>query len=296
MDARPDIGSGIADLHLHTITSDGTVGIEDRIEHAQELGIETIAITDHDAISDSLQKPTERRDWVEIITGVEVRADLLDTKIEILGYFVNPNSHPLQSMLDQVRTFRQRRNAELVSELSDSTGLNLSHDELTESVEGNLGRPHLAEILVENGIVDSVQEAFDQYLGEGGEAFVPMQRLPAEEVIETIHNAGGVTSLAHPGRIRASAETVERMVAQLTDEGIDGIEVRYPYSVDKSDSYADINVPEADGLARRFELVPTGGSDCHGPGSGKFRFGDVRIRAQSLKRLKDIYEERHQSD
>lgn len=281
-----DSDERVADLHVHTTASDGTVDSSERVSQAAERGLDAVAITDHDVIADPVTEPATIRDGVEVVAGVEVRADLFDTKVEVLGYYVDPTDPDLRAMLERARGFRRQRNRELVERLSAATGLELSYEELSESVEGNLGRPHLAERLLEEGIVDGIGEAFDEYLAEGGAAFVPMERLPVEEVVATIQDAGGVASLAHPGRIRTDAETVDRMVEELAAVGIDGIETWYPYGEDRDDDYADVGVEDALALADRHGLIPTGGSDCHGPGSGKFRIGDVGVPADALDRVR----------
>jgi predicted metal-dependent phosphoesterase TrpH len=119
-----------------------------------------------------------------------------------------------------------------------------------------------------------------------------MERHPHEHVIDAIHAAGGVTSLAHPGRIRATAETVREIVVRLSETGLDGIEVAYPYAADRSPDYADVDVAAAADMATEFDLLPTGGSDCHGPGSGKFRLGDVRVSEAELDAIRERAETR----
>lgn len=277
----------VADLHMHTPASDGTIGVQRRAEIAAERGLDAIAITDHDVIADRLTERREEVEGVDVVTGVEVRADLRDTKIEILGYFVDPGDEQLQEMLSQAREFREQRNRELVENLAAVADLDLSYEVLDAEVEGNLGRPHLANRLVEAGVVSSIGEAFDEYLAKEGEVYVPMERLDYEEVIETINGAGGVTSLAHPGRIRATAEEVEEMVTVLESTGLNGIEVWYPYGVETSPEYADIGVEDAKELAESVDLLQTGGSDCHGPESGKFRLGEQGVTAAHFELLSE---------
>lgn len=278
--------AGVADLHMHTTASDGTITVNERVELAREMDIEAISITDHDIITAVLSAPSEDRDGVEVITGVEVRADLLDTKTEILGYFVDPEDTALQSMLNRVQEFRRQRNEALVGNLDDTTDLSLTYETVSSSVGRMFGRPHLAELLVEEGVVNSIGEAFGEYLAEGGAAFVPMQRLPAEEVISTLHEAGGATVLAHPGRIRTDESTVEKMVESLSRFGLDGIETWYPYDTVSGSSYASVGVEDAFALAEQFDLIPTGGSDCHGPDSGKYRMGEVRVSSEHLEAIR----------
>lgn len=275
------------DLHTHTTASDGTLTLSERVETAAERGIDHVAITDHDIIHEDLDEPVTTRAGVAVITGVEIRADLFETKVELLGYFVDPTHSGLRDLLARAREFRTERNRALVDALAAETGLDLDYESLAASVEGNLGRPHLASLLVEEGIVDSIGAAFEEYLAESGRAFVPMERHPADAVLSTIHEAGGVAALAHPGRIRTDSETVERMVAELAGEGLDGLEVWYPYGEGSREEYADVGVEDARALAEAFELIPTGGSDCHGPGSGKDRLGEVTVPISSLQQLKD---------
>lgn len=279
--------NGVADLHTHTLASDGTISVEQRAAIAAERGIETVAITDHDIVADRLQEPTMMIDGVEIVTGVEVRARIFDTKIEILGYFLDPSEPALTDLLKRSREFRQERNRQLVENVSAVTDLELSYETLAADVEGNLGRPHLADLLITNRVVDSIGEAFDEFLAEDGAAFVPMEQHSYDAVIEAIHQAGGVCSLAHPGRIRTNAESVEGMVEQLAEAGLDAIEVWYPYSSERSSQYADVTVEGVATLADRHGLLKTGGSDCHGLDSGKFRMGDLLVSADTVASLRE---------
>jgi len=286
------LADGVADLHLHTTASDGTVDLDTRVDQAGDVGLSAIAVTDHDVIADALTRRTTIRDGLEVIAGVEVRADCLDTKVEILGYFVDPTDETLGRTLERARDFRVERNRDLVANVAVETGLDVTYESLAADVEGGLGRPHVAQLLVDQGIVDSIGAAFDKYLGEEGACFVPMERHPHEHVIDAIHAAGGVTSLAHPGRIRATAETVREIVVRLSETGLDGIEVAYPYAADRSPDYADVDVAAAADMATEFDLLPTGGSDCHGPGSGKFRLGDVRVSEAELDAIRERAETR----
>ena len=267
-----------ADLHIHTTASDGTSTFDQRISQAVERGLDAIAITDHDRITSDLSERVHRRDDILIVTGVEVRADLSGSKIELLGYFVDPVAETLDSTLSTARRYRRRRNRTLAERLTDETGLDVDHEELTDRAGGMLGRPHFARYLVERGVVDSVSEAFEEYLGPGGEAYVPMERLSHERVIDAIHAADGLVSLAHPGRIRSGQ--VPEMVDTLVDADLDAIEVWYPYGPDPT-----VTVEDAAALADEHGLLKTGGSDCHGPDSGKFRIGDVRVPAAEFDDL-----------
>lgn len=284
------LGKGVADLHMHTTASDGTCSVSERVDQASQQNLEAIAVTDHDIISTEIQHRTSNINKIELISGVEVRADVDDTKVEILGYYVNPNESALESLLEQVRDYRRERNKRIISRVQKLTDLEIEYGDIREKSEGLIGRPHIAQTLIEAGVVDSISAAFEKYLGSTGEAYIPMERIPAGEVIETIHKADGVASLAHPGRIRSN--NVEGIVDYLVERNIDAIEVPYPYDDSPDEGYADLNVEDAAALANEFNLLQTGGSDCHGPGSGKFRIGDVRIDSKSLKMLRKKASER----
>lgn len=163
-----------------------------------------------------------------------MRADVKDTKVELLGYYVDPTDECLNEVLEQVREYRRNRNRRLVERLQDLAGLEWSYEGVRATANGILGRPHIAGVLVDEGVVDSVGEGFNEYLGTNGAAFVPMERVPAAEVVEAIRAAGGVVSLAYPGRIRT--DSIESIVSTLVEAGLDAIEVPYPYGDVSSDS------------------------------------------------------------
>ena len=273
-----DLADGVADLHMHTVASDGTSTVADRVEQARDRDLPVIAITDHDCIADTLTDRLTHHDDVTVITGVEVRADLDGEKVELLGYFVDPDTPALKKVLAQAREYRAERNRTLAARLTELTDPRFDYEQLADSAPGMLGRPHFAQRLVAEGVVDSVGGAFAEYLGSEGAAYTPMERVPHERVIEALHDAGGLVSLAHPGRMDRLDLTAA--VVRLAESGLDAIEVRYPYGPDPA-----ITVDEAAALADEHDLLHTGGSDCHGPGSGKFRIGDVRLprtEAQAL--------------
>jgi len=285
-----DVRDGVADLHMHTAASDGTCSVSARVEQGQERDLKAIAVTDHDTISPDLEGRVRDGGGLELITGVEVRADVHDTKVELLGYYVDPDDDRLTAVLAQVRAYRRERNERMIEQLREVTSLDRTYEDIRARAAGILARPHIAAVLVEDGVVDSVGAAFDQYLGAGGEAFVPMECVPAREVIDAIAGADGVVSLAHPGRVRT--DDIRGILDELVVDGLDGIEVPYPYDDAPDGDYADVTVNRAAELADAFDLLRTGGSDCHGPDSGKFRVGQVRVTREDLEALRDRAEER----
>jgi len=285
-----NVSRGVADLHMHTTASDGTSTVPERTEQASERDLESIAITDHDVIPDELDDRVSRAKGVELISGVEVRADIDGTKVEILGYYVDPTNETLESLLKRVRGYRTERNREMISKVREVTNLEVDYEEVRDEADGLVGRPHIAELLVESGVVEDIGSAFKEYLGNKGSAFVPIGRVPAREVIDAIHEAGGVASLAHPGRIRT--DDVEGILQHLAETGIDGVEVAYPYDDAPDEGYADVDVADADEFAELFGLLRTGGSDCHGPESGKFRIGEVLVSSEWLESIRSRANER----
>ena len=270
-----ELSAGVADLHMHTTASDGTCSVADRIDQAADRELDGIAITDHDSISSDLTDRVSSERDVELVTGVEVRADVRNTKVELLGYYVDPDDEGMTGVLREVRESRRERNRQIIDRLHEVTSLDRSYNDIKSEADGILGRPHIAGVLVDASIVDSVSEAFGEYLANDGAAFVPMERIPAPRVIDAIHGANGIVSLAHPGRVRT--DDIESIVADLVEAGLDGIEVPYPYSEAPSEGYSDITSETAAALADTHDLLSTGGSDCHGPDSGKFRIGEVCI-------------------
>ena len=281
---------GIGDLHIHTVASDGTCSVAERGRQARERGLDTIAITDHDTVSVDIEDRRSIDDGIEYIAGVEVRADVQDTKVELLGYFIDPEDKQLAGVLEEVRQYRRDRNEKIIDKLNEITSLNRPYKNIREEANGILGRPHIANILIQEEIVDSISEAFDEYLANEETAFVPMKRVPAPDVIAAIQGAGGVVSLAHPGRIRS--DDIDSIVSELAEAGLDGIEVQYPYDEAPTEGYADVSVEDAAALGEEYGLIQTGGSDCHGPDSGKFRIGDVRVSKKQLTALRERADQR----
>lgn len=277
-----------ADLHMHTTASDGTDTLEKRIEDAKEKGLDAIAVTDHDTVNESLGKRSfKAENGLEVITGAEIKCEVKGEKIEILAYFLDPEETELKELLEELSERREKRMEKFVENLNSSHGLGLKPEEVLEKADGNVGRPHLAETLVEKEIVDSHQEAFNQFIGSEHDEYVAVEKVSAGKVIKAVHENGGVTSLAHPGRSLTESGAKE-VVAELETEGLDGLEVEYTYRQKKDlDSYTiNFGVEKASELAEEFDLLKTGGSDCHGSDSDKYFLGEVKIPYSRVKALK----------
>jgi hypothetical protein len=274
------------DLHLHTTASDGLYAPSELVQLALTHQMDVIAVTDHDtldgvAAAQNVAAQAERgpgRSPLRVLAGVELSAQTHEER-HMLGYLVDTAHAPLLNQLALLKNSRVGRMEQMVAKL-EGLGLPLPFERVLQVAgEGTVGRPHLARVMVERGYVSSIQEAFDRYLGDDGPAYVPYHRLLPEDAIRTIHEAGGVAVLAHPGHLGHYREVIEALVPH----GLDGIEVYY---YDHSPSLTD----ELARLARQFGLVMTVGSDFHRrEADGSARIGSVRC-PDAARLLDALYE------
>jgi len=275
---------------MHTVASDGTDTLEKRIEDARKKGLDCIAITDHDKVNEGLiEKRFEAENGIEVISGAEIKSKIDGTKIEILAYFIDPEKEDFRELLEELSERRVERIKKFVQNLNSSYNFEIDVEDVLEKADGNVGRPHLAETLVDKNIVSSRREAFEDYIGESEDEYVSVDQIDAEEVIKRVHRNGGVTSLAHPGR-SLDRENAEEKVRKLKKQGLDGIEVEYTYEEKRDmDSYTvNFGESKASELAEKYGLVKTGGSDCHGSRSEKYYLGRIKIPYKRVEALKNI--------
>lgn len=241
------------DLHTHTHYSDGVLSPRELVLRAAEMGISQLSITDHDSI-DAIEEAaaTGREVGVEIIPGVELSATLGSKDVHILGYLFDPLNAYLRQTLELFKKERFNRAARMVKKLNQ-LNLPLSFDTVLERAgRGAIGRPHIAEALVEEGLIACYSEAFDSLIGDSGPAYEPKYRISPEDAVDIIANAGGVSTLAHPGWFITEDELV-----QLIRAGLDGIETVHPaHDDDRRRFYS--------GIASTYFLLESGGSDFHG--------------------------------
>jgi hypothetical protein len=268
---------GKADLHLHTTFSDGACSPREVMARAQRAGLSMISITDHDHTGALTEAPRLAQEYgIEIIPGVELSCFLETMEVHILGYWIDPASASLQEHLALFRRERMTRAERIVGKLN---GLNLPlrmEQVLAQAGSGAVGRPHIANALVEHGLTESYNEAFWRYLGPGKPAYEEKFHLPTEEAIDLIGNAGGLSFVAHPG-----SSMGEAVLRRLIKEGVDGIEVVHP-------SHSHERVAYYRGIVAQYFLLGSGGSDFHG-GRRKddHALGTYTIPCESVQAMRD---------
>jgi hypothetical protein len=257
------------DLHIHTNASDGQYTPSEVIQIARSRHLDIIAITDHDttagiepALAAARIGLTDMRQ-PQIIAGIELSAEETyfdaakgrerELDVHILGYFLDLDAPSFQDRLREFRLDREGRGQRILDKLAE-LGMPLSWERILEIAEGgSVGRPHIARALIEAGYCENTKEVFDRYLYTGGPAYVARERLTPEGAVALIHEAGGAAVMAHPSLVDNYSAMVERLVAA----GLDGVEVVHPQNSE------DVRL-NLRGLAKRYDLIMTGGSDFHG--------------------------------
>ena len=255
------------DLHLHTRYSDGSLTPAEVVDLAHQASVTALAITDHDivdGIPHALHAATPL--GIEVIPGVELSSRFNERELHVLGYFVDWQDSTFRDHLAQQRRSRHIRNPQTIERLN-ALGLELSEEEVkAKAGSDSIGRPHIAQVLVDKGYVQDTREAFDRYLKEGAPAYVPRMLSDTRDVIAWIRNAGGVPVLAHPTWTRCQGEPLYRLCACLKEAGLSGLEVFYSsHNRRQTSRFLE--------LAKRLDLLVTGGSDFHGAATPAIQVG-----------------------
>jgi predicted metal-dependent phosphoesterase TrpH len=248
------------DLHVHTTASDGLLSPTDMVAKAKENEINTLAIADHDTIDgipEGMKAANEK--GITLIPALEISAKH-EKQVHMLGYFVDYTDLKFQSFVNKLKNSREDRNEKMLKKLGN-IGFEITMEELKASAEGNIGRPHIADLMVEKGYVSTFAEAFEKYIGNGKPCYVSKERPDIRKAIEVIRKYNGVPVLAHPKYTFLEGEELENFVSYLSDVGLGGLEVYYSkHSKEEEKEYLK--------LAEKYSLIPTAGSDYH-------RNGDV---------------------
>jgi predicted metal-dependent phosphoesterase TrpH len=270
-----------ADLHLHTQFSDGTFTPEELAGHGARLGFAALALTDHDSVEGCARMAAAcAAAGIEFIVGAELTAEHENTEVHILGYFLDTENQTLLTEIARFQAVRQQRIHEMVARLNE---VNVPLQVESVFALANCkspGRPHVARALVKEKLIGNLDEAFEKYLKKGRPAWVPKTKVSALECVDLIHQAGGLAVMAHPGLNRT-----DEIIPALVNAGLDGIECFHTkHSTVMSERYLEI--------ADKFNLLVTGGSDCHGFSKGKPLIGGIKLPYQHVENLKAKVAER----
>ena len=244
------------DLHLHTTASDGTETPRQVVERAKKLGLKAIAITDHDTVLGCREAMEAGQELgLEVVPGIEFGTKY-GIAVHMLGYYMELDSPVLEAMTRSIVEDRDQRNEKTVK-LMQENGIDVTYAQLKERFGEVIGRPHFAHILMENGLCDSVPDAFSRLLGKGMKYHQYRHTLEIHEVIECIVNSGGVAVLAHPFQYKKNDAQLRELIEHCMSFGLKGMECRYS-------GYTGEQVKYLEALAEEYGLIKTGGSDFHG--------------------------------
>jgi hypothetical protein len=270
-----------ADLHLHTHFSDGTYTPEELVGHARRHGLAAISLTDHDTVEGCERTAAAcALNRIEFLTGTELTAELGDYELHLLGYGVDPKHPRLLRELARFQTGRQNRIREMVARLNEQRVPLVADVVFRMANCRSPGRPHVARALVQGGFCRTVDEAFERFLKKHRPAWVPKVRMSAIEGTALIRAAGGVAVMAHPG-----LNHNDGLIPMMVEAGLDGLECWHTkHSPTASEHYLT--------LARKHDLLPTGGSDCHGLSKGRPLIGTVKLPYEYVERLQELIAQR----
>lgn len=243
-----------ADFHVHTTASDGVYTPHQIVQKATENGLEYLAITDHDTTDGVQEALKTARDFnLTVIPGVEISTDSKHGLAHVLGYFIDYNNKELVETLKEMRRSRKLRASDMVAKLQE-LGMKIEWERVKEIAgDASIGRPHIAQALLEKKYIASFAEAFHKYIGQGGPAYVERIKITPEEAVRMIKQAGGLAVLAHPFTL----DEPETLIQNLKKAGLSGIEVFYG-------EYGEAEIEKLSEFADKYGLLKTGGSDFHG--------------------------------
>ncbi len=266
------------DLHTHSTASDGIYSPTELLTRAKEIGLRVLALTDHDTTGglDEAAHAAAKLD-IDFIPGIEINTDVSGGEVHVLGYFPEYARPAFQAILTVLRDARERRGQRMV-ELLNAHGIHVSWERVREIAQGAVGRPHVAKALLEAGYVQTIGEAFDKYIGTGLFAYVPRYKLTPEDAVRLIASANGLPVMAHPADLPGLDE-LRNWLPGLRDAGMVGLETYYgPYTEEQEQSLL--------ALANEYDLIPTGGTDFHGPGIHPTPLGGRFVPYEAVERLK----------
>lgn len=252
-----------SDLHIHTNYSDGVFTPEKVVDSAIEVGLDVIALTDHDNILsfDIAQKHVEKlekegKQGIKIIQGIEINTIYNNEEIHILGYFMDTNNKDFKELLKTQQQARVRQTKEIITLLNKKESINIKYEDIVSQVAdgGSIGRPHIAKAITSVGGTNSVMEAYSKYINDNSPVYVKRKTVPPHEAVEILYDAGGIPVIAHPHDL----EKAEDLVKELMHFGLRGVEAYHR-------KHSPAIVEYFSSMAEDLGLIVTGGSDFHAP-------------------------------
>ncbi len=249
------------DLHIHTLYSDGVFSPEKIVDTAIDVGLQAIALTDHDNIlsyqvARDYMKKNNLDDKIEVIQGIEVNTLYKNYEVHILGYFMNTDDNDFKELLKTQQQARIKQTKEIIALLAKKEGIKLKFEDIKKQVAegGSIGRPHIAKAITNAGGTGSVIEAYAKYIHDDSPVYVPRKTVSPHDAVEVIYEAGGVPVIAHPHDI----DIAEELIKDLMNYGLRGIEAYHR-------KHSPACVEYFSSMAERLGLIVTGGSDFHAP-------------------------------
>lgn len=272
------------DLHAHSCKSDGSLTPTELVELAVSKNLAAVALTDHDTEAgiDEALAAAEGKD-IEVVPGIEFSTEYEGRDIHVVGLYIDHKNESFQKYLKQFRDSRDLRNRKMCAKLQEC-GLDVRYEDMIKEFAGSvMTRAHYARYLFQKGYVKSMPEAFDRYVGDNAPCFIPREKVTPCQAVRLISDTGGVAVLAHPILYHLSDERLEKLVSQLKDEGLTAIEAVYS-------TYNASEERQIRNLAKKYDLLLSGGSDFHGKakpglelGTG---YGKLYVPYEFLEKIK----------
>ncbi len=264
-----------ADLHLHSHFSDGTFSPKQLVFEALKTGLSCISITDHDSVEAIDLAIQEAGADLEIIPGIEMTAEVFAREVHILGYFIDYRNEDFLKMLNRMREARIKRIFGICEKLK-KLGVSLDPKDVFDlAVNASVGRLHVARAMVKKGYCASIPEVFMRFIGDKGPAYVSKFKMSPKETVVWIKKVGGIPVLAHPHTLGDQS-----VVSDFVKDGIMGLEVFYT-------EHSDYQTKEFIKIAKKYNLLVTGGSDCHGSAKEDVHIGKVKLPYEYVEKLKE---------
>jgi len=265
------------DLHIHSTASDGIFSPAEIVRKAASLDMYVIALTDHDTINGIMEALKAARDFpnLKVIPGIEISTETPGGEAHVLGYFVDYINADFKASLDKFRNSRITRAQGMVSKLK-KMGINIKWARIQEIAgSGSVGRPHIAQAMLEKGYINSMREAFSRYIANDGPAYVERDKMTPSEAVALILRAGGLPVLAHPFTLNDP----ESVIGGLKTAGLVGIEAYYK-------DYSAEDTSELVSLSKAYNLIATGGTDYHGrDNNNETMLGGTKVPIESVEQL-----------